>query len=208
MAASTTVSSSSSVSYTASADPTHTAMAVTDSTNDLQLQLFLNTSSSSATGVSVSVFVDEYNPLASTNDVTAANDWFAPLNYLDGAICGDDGPTVGFAIAQGYYTSSNATAAKFLDLVNPKATYNCPLYLGYAGATEFLFQPMGDMAASYGCDQQSCMSGSASAGASGSGAVTGYWNQGGAFTSFPHGTYTIVAEDEWGNSTLAYFTVS
>jgi hypothetical protein len=202
-------SSTSSVSSTTSGDTSQTRATVTDSIDNMELRLSLNTSSSSS-GVSISVFVDEYNPRASTNNVTAANDWFAPLNYLDGAICGDDGPTVGFAIAQGYYTSSNATTAEFLDLVNPNATYNCPLYLGYAGATGFLFQPMSDMAASYGCNPgtSECLSGSASTEAYGPGAVTGYWNQGGAYVSFPRGTYTVLAEDEWGNSALAYFTVS
>jgi hypothetical protein len=199
-------SSTSSVSYTTSGDTTQARATVTDSIDGMELRLSLNTSTSSSE-VNASVLVDEYNPSASTNNVTAANDWFAPLNYLDGAPCGDDGPTVGFAIAQGYYTSSNATAAKFLDLVNPAATYNCPLYLGYGDATGFLFQPMSDMAVSYGCNQQRCMSGSASTGASGSGAVTGYWNQGGAFVRFPRGTYTVLAEDEWGNFALAYFTV-
>ena len=198
-----------SVSSTTSGDTTQTRATVTDSIDSMELRLSLNTSSSSG-GISISVFADEYNPLVSMNNVTAANDWFVPLNYLDGAICGDDGPTVGFAIAQGHYTSSNATAAKFLDLVNPVgATYHCPLYLGYASATGFLFQPMSDMAASYGCNPgtSECLSGSASTGASGTGAITGYWNQGGAFMSFPRGVYTVLVEDEWGNSVLAYFTV-
>jgi hypothetical protein len=198
------------VSYTVTEEPTHTATDVVNPANSLQLQLALNASSSSATGISVIVLVDVYNPLTSTNNVTAANDWLVALNYSDGAPCGDDGPTVGFAIAEGYYTSSNATAAKFLDLVNPGVTYSCTLYLGYANPTGFLFQPMSDMAASYGCNQQSCVSGSASTGLTSSswGPVTGYWNQGGAFTSFPRGVYTVVAEDEWGNLATAYFTVS
>jgi hypothetical protein len=200
-------SNTSSVSSTTSGGTTQTRATVTDSIDNMELRLSLNTSFSSS-GASVSVSVDEYNPTAATNNVTATNDWFAPLNYLDGAPCGDDGPTVGFAVAQGYYTSSNATAAKFLDLVNPGATYNCPLYLGYGDATGFLFQPMSDMAASYGCNQQRCMSGGASTGVSGSGAVTGYWNQGGTFVSFSRGTYTVLGEDEWGNAALAYFTVS
>ncbi len=183
--------------------PTPTALA--NSANDLQLQLYLN-SSSSASGFAVSVTADDYNTLDTTNNVTAAIDWLVALGYLDGAPCGDDtpGPTIGFAIAEGHYTSSNITATKFLDLVNPGVTYNCPLYLGYGNAAGFLFLPMSDSADSYGCDQQQCMSGSASTGVT----VTGYWNQGGAFMSFPRGTYTVLGEDEWGNSALAYFTIS
>jgi hypothetical protein len=187
-----------------------TETTATNPTNALELQLSLNASSSSATGVSVSILVDAYNPLSTTVNVTAADDWMVPLNGVNGAPCGDDGPTVGFAIAAGYYSSSNVTAAKFLDLVDPGATYACTLYLGYGDPTGFLFQPMSDMAASYGCNQQTCMSGSASTALTSSswGTVTGYWTQGGAFTSFPRGVYTVVAEDEWGNTSLAYFTVS
>ena len=202
-------SSTSSVSSTTSGGTTQTRATVTDSIDNMELRLSLNTSSSPS-GVSTSVFVDEYNPLAAANNVTAANDWFALLNYLNGAPCGDDGPPISFAIAEGYYTSSNVTAAKFLDLVNPGVIYYCPLYLGYANPTWYLFQPTSDMAASYGCNQKGCISGSMSTGLTSSswGAVTGYWNQGGTFTSFPRGVYTVLAEDEWGNSVLAYFTVS
>jgi hypothetical protein len=187
-----------------------TEATATNPTNALELQLSLNASSSSGTGVSVSIFVDAYNPLSATVNVTAADDWVVPLNGGDGAPCGDDGPTVGFAIAAGYYTSSNVTTAKFLDLVNPGATYACTLYLGYGDPTGFLFQPMSDVAASYGCNHQTCMSGSASTGLTTTswGAATGYWNQGGAFTSFPRGVYTVVAEDEWGQTVISHFTVT
>jgi len=190
--------------------PTRAATTVTNPTNDLELRLSVNTSS--ATGVSV--FVDAFNPSSSTINVTSDSDWVVPLNYTDGAPCGDDtyaqNPTVGFAIAEGYYTSSNVTEAKLLDLVNPSTTYSCSLYLGYANPTGFLFQPLSDMATSYGCNQQRCMSGSASTGLTTSSWApgTGYWNQGGTFISFPKGTYTVLAEDEWGSFVLAYFTVS
>ena len=54
------------------------------------------------------------------------------------------------------------------------------------------------------------MSGSASTGRTTSlwGDVTGYWDKGGVFTTFPKGTYTVLAEDEWGHYTLAYFLIS
>ena len=182
--------------------PTPTAL--TNSANNLQLRLYLN-SSSSASGFAVSVTVDDYNTLASTNNVTTGYEWLIALSYLDGAPCWVNGFTVGFAIAQGHYTSSNVTAAKFLDLVNPGATYySCPLYLGYANPTGFTFLPMSDTADSYGCNQEWCMSGGASTGLTSS----GYWDQGGAFTNFPRGTYTVLGEDEWGDSALAYITVS
>jgi hypothetical protein len=189
--------------------PTPTAVA--NSANNLQLRLFLN-SSSSATGLAVSVTVDDHNALASTNNVTAANDWLVPLNYIDGAPCGDNDAVVGFAVAEGHDTLSNVTAATLLPLVNPKASYNCPAYLGYGNPKGFLFQPMSDTAASYGCVGVSpiCPTGSAFTGLTSLSwaPATGFYDLGGAFTSFPHGTYTVLAEDEWGDSALAYFTVS
>jgi hypothetical protein len=183
---------------------------IADFGNSLQLRLYLNASSTPTDGVLVSVFVDEYNPLGSTVNVTAMNKWVVPLNYYNGAPCWVDGFTVGFGIVEGYYTSSNATAAKFLDLVNPATTYNCPQYLGYGNAQGFLFQPNSDTAASYGCGESRCFTGQASTGVTAHswGPVAGYWNQGGAFTGFPRGVYTVLAEDEWGNSVLAYFTIT
>jgi hypothetical protein len=157
----------------------------------------------------VSIFADAYNPYSSTANVTSANDWLIALNWTNGGACDDDGPTVGFAIAQGYYTSSNVTAAKLLDLVDPGATYNCPpWYIGYGSPTGFLFQPMSDSGASYGCLGVSpCPTGSATATYSGIPlTVTGYY-QVDTFTSFPHGTYTVLAENEWGAFALAYFQV-
>jgi hypothetical protein len=201
---------SSSVSYTVTAEPTHTATAVVDSANNLQLQLSLNASSSSATGVSISVLVDEYNPLATMNNVTAANEWVVALNGLNGAPCGgeENGWPVGFGVASGRYTSSNITDAKLLDLVNPTAFYNCPPYMGaFNGATAITFEPLSDTAAGTGCSNY-CPAETVTAGTSLWGDVTGYWSQGGAFTNFPRGTYTVLAEDEWGNSAIAYFTVS
>jgi hypothetical protein len=188
-----------------SVQPTHTATTATNPTNGLELRLSVNTSS--ATGVSVSV--DAYNPSSFTANVTSASDWIVPLTGNDGAPCGDDtyaqNPTVGFAIAEGYYTPSNVTDAKLLNLVNPSVTYSCSLYLGYANPTGFLFQPMSDMAASYGCNQQRCMTGSASTGVQN---TTSSWNQSGALISFPKGTYTVLAEDQWGGLALAYFRIS
>ncbi|HVC26765.1 MAG TPA: hypothetical protein VND40_01250 [Nitrososphaerales archaeon] len=160
--------------------------------------------------MNVSLFADVYNPSSSTANVTSANDWVVPLNGTDGVPCGDEGQTVGFAIAEGYYTSSNVTAAKLLDLVNPGATYNCPLYFGYGSPTGFLFQPMSDSGTSYGCIGVSpCLTGDATATYDPwPVTITGYWNHGVTFTSFSGGTYTVLAEDEWGALALAYFGAS
>ena len=185
-----------------------TAAALANSSNNLQLQLYLNTSSSSGIGANLSLWAVVYNPSSTPANVTSADDWVLPLNGTNGGICGDAGPTAGIAIAQGYYTTSNVTSAKLLVLVDPVATFNCPpWYLGYGNPTGFVFQPMSNMGASYGCDGTiPCPTGIASATYSIPTTVTGYY-QDDTFTSFPRGTYTVLAEDEWGALALAYFEV-
>jgi hypothetical protein len=211
----TLTSSANSSSTIASSTSTSTISAQTATTasnpsNGLELRLYLNASSSSAIGVNVSLFADVYNPSSSTANVTSANDWVVALNGSDGVPCGDEGQTVGFAIAEGYYTPSNVTSAKLLDLVNPGATYVCPLYFGYGSPTGDLFQPMSDSGTSYGCIGVSpCLAGDATATYDPVPVtITGYWSPGDTFTGFSGGRYTVLAEDEWGALALAYFGTS
>jgi len=187
-----------------------TAKTASNPTNGLELRLYLNTSSLSATGVNVSLFADVYNPSTSTANVTSANDWVVPLNGSDGVPCGDEGQTVGIAIADGRYISSNVTAAKLLDLVNPGITWTCSVYFGYGDPIGDLFQPMSDSDTSYGCiGVNPCLAGDATATYDPVPVtITGYWEHGGPFTSFSGGTYTVLAEDEWGALALAYFGAS
>ena len=167
--------------------------------NILQLQL-----SVSASGGTVIATADDFNTLASATNITTSDAWMVPLGYYNGPPCWSNDYIVGLGIAEGHYTASNVTAAKFLDLVNPQVTYSCTLFLGYGTPRGFVFLSLSDTATEYGCIGTSpCLSGSASTGVT----VTGYWSQGGVFTSFPSGTYTVLAEDEWGYSTLAYFAV-
>jgi hypothetical protein len=209
-------SGSDKVTSSETVQPTNTSTTATNPTNELELRLSVNASQVNATSVGVSLLVDAYNPSSSVANVTSSNDWVIPLTGSDGAPCGDDTyaetPTVGFAMAEGHYTSANVTAANLLDLVNPSATYNCGLYLGYADPTGFLFQPMSDMATAYGCNPglPDCMTGSASTGLSASSwpPISGYWSQGGTFISFPKGVYTVLAEDEWGALAFSYFMIS
>jgi hypothetical protein len=187
-----------------------TTTIATNPTNGLELRLFLNASSSSPAGVSIGAFADVYNPSPSTANVTSANDWVLPLGYDDGAPCGNIGQTVGFAIAQGYYTSSNVTAAKPLVLVNPAVHYSCALYFGYGSPAGDLFLPMSDSGTSYDCIGVSpCLTGWNATATFGPSpiTITGYY-LGSTLTSFSGGTYTVLAEDEWGALALAYFHAS
>lgn len=182
--------------------------------NNLQLQLSLNISLS-ATNVTLDATLYDYNTLNSTNNVTStlsspnnttsAGDWAVAISGDDGAPCQDDNWPIGVAIAQGHYTLSNMSTAKLLDLVDPNASYACPAYGAFYYAAGYLFQPTSEIAKSYGClGVTPCLTEDVSAGVD----VKGYWNQGSTFTSFQPGTYTVLGEDEWGGTILAYFTVS
>jgi hypothetical protein len=178
-------------------------------TNALQLQLSLGLNGTGG----VSVIVDDFNTLPATNNVTAGDRWLVTLSGLNGAPCGgeDSGWPVGFAIASGYYTGSNITAAKLLELVNPATTVVCPPYIEVFGdAVVYSFEPSSDVATGYGCSVNQCPTEAVTTGVSPSlwGDVAGYYNQAGTFTTFPRGTYTVLAEDKWGNYTLAYFIIS
>lgn len=188
---------------TTSIGSTATAM---NPTNGLELRLYLSTTQTSGTEANLSISADVYNPSSAAANVTSANDWVVPLNWTNGAPCRDSGQTVGFAMAQGYYASSNITAARLYDLVNTSTTYMCPLYFGYGDATGFLFQPMSDSGSAYGCIGVSptCYNESAKATYDSIPLIVAGYYQGGAFTPFPRGTYTILAEDEWGALALAY----
>ena len=80
------------------------------------------------------------------------------------------------------------------------------MYFGYGSPTGDLFQPMSDSGTSYGCIGVSpCLTGDATATYDPwPETITGYY-QGDTFTSFSGGTYTVLAEDEWGAIALAYF---
>jgi DNA-binding transcriptional ArsR family regulator len=183
------------ITSTATVELTLRTAAVTDSMDNLQLRLSLNVSSSMS-GVTASAGAYEYNILSSTNKVAGADERPFALNGLNGAPCWAVGYPVGVGIASGYYTSSNVTAATPLDIPppSPGVTYGCPIPGEFNDAAGYLFQPMNQTATSYGCAVSSCPTESVGAEV--------------IFTSFPRGVYTVVAEDEWGNLALAYFTVS
>jgi hypothetical protein len=191
------------VSYAVTVGPTHTMTAISSSRNGLVLRLSLNASSSSSSGVSLTAAADDFNGLPSANNVTAVNNWSLSLTGLNGPPCWFPGYPVGLAIAEGYYSVSNISSAKFVDLVNPTATYACGPGLSRIDA--YFFRPLSDIAAIYGsCSPNPCMTEKISSQVT----ANGYWNQDGTFTDFPRGAYTIVAADEWGLLAAAYFTVT
>ncbi len=99
----------------------------------------------------MNVTVADLNTLAYTNNVTAADNWLIALSEQNVQPCWMDSWPVGLAVASGHYTSSNITAAKLLDLVNPGVTYSCSLTFTSGYPAGYLFQPNSVTASAYRC---------------------------------------------------------
>ncbi|MDG6934562.1 MAG: hypothetical protein JRN68_07660 [Nitrososphaerota archaeon] len=172
------------------------------SVQSLKLSIHLNTTDL-VNGQSISVTVKEYNVLATSITVSASNNW--TIRGLSVGPCGTLNYPFGFGIAKGYFTSSNITSAKVLDLYNPGA-FNCPMILSKINS--FLFQPNGDNATVYGsCNPNPCLTEAATASQS----FSGYWETtpfGTTFNNFQPGVYTVIAGDEWGTTVILHFVVT
>jgi len=164
----------------------------------LELSLALN-ASSLPTGKGIAATAVEMNTLATPNNVSAAADW--PVGNLAVGPCGPLNYPVGIAVLRGNYAAGNVSSAKALQIYHPGVAA-CPMVL--AGITSFEFQPSSDNATIFGGCQPggACLSEIVDSTVS----VNGYWN-GGAFTSFPCGFYTVVAGDEWGGIAMIHFSV-
>jgi hypothetical protein len=169
--------------------------------NGLTLRLTVNVSTSSSE-VTVDAVAGDYNLRASAANVTAADMWSVPEQVLQSHFCTAGSP-VGVSVAQGHYTPSNVSSAKFLIFINPAVTYTCTVQAPAPVGT-YAFSPMSDAAVASGsCGSRVCgydTTASDQLVASGS-----YVD--GTLTGFAPGEYTVIAGDEWGNSLLAYFTV-
>ncbi len=155
----------------------------------------------------MNVTMSEYNSRAEMNNVTHSDTW--PVQELGIGPCGPINYPTGVAIFNGYYTSSNITAAKALTLYTP-GIYNCPAIFS---VSSYLFYPMNSTAVVYGsCSPGPCFTTSISVSLT----FGGYWTgtipigalSGGTFQAFPRGHYTVAAGDEWGQLDLLYFVVS
>jgi len=161
--------------------------------------LNLNASEAPA-GHGVAATVDEVNTMTTPNRVSASSRW--PVPGLAVGPCGPLNYPIGVAVLSGNYDASNASSGKALQIYEP-GVYNCPLVL--AGIASYIFQPSSDNASIYG----SCQSGGGeciSERVNSTVPFAGYY-VGTTFTSFPSGTYTVVAGDEWGDLAILHFEV-
>jgi hypothetical protein len=187
----------------------------TNSSSGLRLDLSL---SINATNEGIVIAEDEFNTLQTTANVTAGDGHWPPGLFAPNIPpCGGPVyyPPMGYAVYEGDYGLNSFASGTLLQLVAPGPTPSCPV-LG--AVSSYLFGPTGDSALLYfqveaynGTNGAPLPPPPENATISDSHTVTGYWTPGvnGAFfqVSFPTGSYTVLAADEWGQLALLHFTV-
>lgn len=196
-------SSSTSVQTSSSSTSVQTSGSYVNPPQNLQLRLSVNASSTGGPqgNVTVSIRVDEYNTLATANNVSKASSW--GLDGLSLGACASEGYSLypyGVALYSGVYTAENVSKAVPLQIF---PAVPCPLMLRLI--TAYLFDPMSDMAVVL----PSGPTATATQMSANVTATTQY--AGGAAQSSKSplrpGTYTVAAGDEWGSVVVAHFTV-
>ena len=163
----------------------------------LVLNLSIN-DSSIAQGHSVGVHISETNSLSTMNNVTAAQNWGTTFTL---GRCSANYP-FGIALFKGHYTLQNFTQGERVSLQSPVQNYLCvrpPFSTSY-----YHFLPKTDTAVvQVGMGNQTVTLPMGT-----SIPITGYWTAEGSFTPLQHGTYTLVAGDEWGALAMLHFSVN
>jgi hypothetical protein len=166
---------------------------------NLQLGLFVNASSTGGShdNVTISIRVDEYNTLATANNVSKATEW--GLDGLALGSCATQTYPFGVTLYSGTYTAANVSNAEPLQIypITP-----CPMFIRLI--TAYLFQPTSDLAVVLpGGPNATATPMSANVTATAIYAV-------GATSSSPlgPGTYTVAAGDEWGSVVVTHFTIA
>lgn len=170
------------------------------SLNGLSLSLSLD-SQTYQQGQYVTIVIDEKNTLSKTNNVPDLDKWQTDELSLGPCIAAP----IGIALLQGYYTSSNFSAATPLVIFSDPSSGHCPIEVR---PTSYSFQPSSDVAnlilnsdPSFSIKNQEIMA---------EVPIEGYWNNnsGIPFNGFDPGVYTVVGGDEWGALVILHFTIS
>jgi hypothetical protein len=162
----------------------------------INLVISLNTSTIHVGG-SVNYTARIYNTRPSENNVSSASNWAMPR--LISTACGPTDSPIAYAIIPGHYVSSNISKAPSIDY-----GMMCTTVMG--GIKIYSFQPASDVASVVGnCSPNPCFTGPVS-----TWRVFSEYPVGSGFNwqRFTAGSYTVVAEDEWGNIALAQFMVA
>jgi len=191
--------SSSTVSQSSST--VQTGASYVNAPQNLQLRLSVNASTTGGShgNVTVSIRVDEYNTLATANNVSKATGW--GLGGLSLGACGTETYPFGVALYSGTYTAGNVSQAQPLHIY---PFVPCPMLIRLV--TGYLFQPTSDLAVVLpGGPNATATSMSANV------TATSEYGVGGNLSSSPSplgpGTYTVAAGDEWGSVVVTRFTI-
>jgi hypothetical protein len=173
-----------------------TSGSYTSASQSLELRLSANASSTGGPdgNVTVSIAVDEYNTLATANNVSTATEW--GLQGLALGSCSTQTYPFGVALYSGTYTAANVSQATPLQIY-PRVP--CPLFMRLV--TGYLFQPASDLAV--------VLPGGPNATATQMSAnvtATAVYASASPTPLVP-GTYTVAAGDEWGSVVLTRFTI-
>ena len=183
-----------------------TTTASTSNANNLELSLGIRSNG----GANITISAEETNLLSSENNVTAASNWSYPNSDL---LCGANESGGNFeagvyfpmeiSVLQGNYGAGNYTSGTALTLQNTGDEYACG---GVIQAVQYyVFAPDSDNASFYfGSAKEGGYS--AFEGLTTDGYLTGSGSTA-EFRPFQPGTYTVLAEDEWGDVVLLHFTV-
>jgi len=173
--------------------------------NGLELQASINATTITS-GQTVNVTVGDYNTLRAMNNFSASDDW--PLKGLNDGSCGTVNKPFGAAVFRGYYTASDVSSAKQLQLYSPYAVYSCPAI--FSGISQYSFYPQSYTALVWpsGSAGPTSLFRVRATGLE----VNGFWNtvpliQYSYHTELTPGVYTVAAGDEWGNLLFLYFVV-
>lgn len=174
-----------------------TTYTATNSALGIHLSVSLNATAIQHGGrIGFQAFV--YNDLGKENNVSASSDWSLPRLIMNP--CGPVDSPVAVVTIPGHYDGANLSSAP-----TPEFGVGCTTMTG--GISGYSFQAYSDSAyvigGNMGCEPSPCLPmmdiGS-------SGTIVGYLS-GGQASPFVHGAYTVVVEDEWGDTAVASFTV-
>lgn len=175
-----------------------TTYADSNSTLGISLAITLSPSTIPAGG-EVNYSASVFNTRLSVNNLSSASSWALPDLIM--TACGPTDSPIAFAVIQGHYVPGNISKA-------PGVNYGelCTTVMG--GVRAYSFQPTSDVASVLGsCSPNPCFTRAISTWRE----LTQYQNGvgiEGQGLNFTRGTYTVVAEDEWGDIALASFAVS
>jgi hypothetical protein len=185
-----------------------------DSPSALQLRLFVGNSFLVGQPNSVQVNLTEYNTAKDHNNLSASDGW--PEDYLStGGLCGQGRFPFGVAVYQGNYTSEDIASATPLAIFASNGNVNsssdapraaCPAipqvsYYDFFPSSDdanvtVVCGPACTIPATYSPEVLTL-----------SFSITGYWDSSSNFTGFGKGTYTVLAGDEWGHTSIQYFSM-